>query len=194
MIQEFKNILSVDECNELIYMSKDKLFEATTLGTKIKDYRVAENTWLFEKTNLNEKIKNIVSEKTGLPIDYQEGIHIVKYNVGGEYKEHHDFFPPNTDYYHSQIKKGGQRIYSCLFYLNDDFLGGETHFPKVNYKVKPKLGKLVIWKNLNDDLSINSNSLHAGLPVTSGEKWICIIWVRERKITEEIIKEEKNLI
>jgi prolyl 4-hydroxylase len=43
------------------------------------------------------------------------------------------------------------------------------------------VGKLVIWKNLNDDLSLNYNSLHAGLPVIRGEKWICIVWVRENK-------------
>lgn len=181
MIQEFKNVLSVDECNELIQMSKDKLFEATTLGENVKNYRTANNTWLFEKTDLTDKIKNIVSEKTNLPIENQEQIHIVNYNVGGEYKEHHDFFHPNTDYFESQIKRGGQRIYSCLFYLNDDFIGGETDFPKMNYKVKPQLGKLVIWKNLNDNFSINYNSLHAGLPVISGEKWICIVWVRENK-------------
>lgn len=181
MLQEFKNILCINECNELISISKDKLFSATTLGTKIKDYRTAENTWLFEKTELNDKIKTIVSEKTGLPIENQEQIHIVKYNIGGEYKEHHDFFHPNTDYFESQIQRGGQRIYSCLFYLNDDFKGGETHFPKINQKIKPELGKLVIWKNLNDDLTINPNSLHAGLPVIKGEKWICIVWVRENK-------------
>lgn len=181
MIQEFKNLLSVDECNELIQMSKDKLFEATTLGENVKDYRTANNTWLFEKTDLTDKIKNIVLEKTNLPIENQEQIHIVKYNVGGEYKEHHDFFHPNTDYFESQIQRGGQRVYSCLFYLNDDFIGGETDFPKMNCIIKPELGKLVIWKNLNDDLSINYNSLHAGLPVISGEKWICIVWVRENK-------------
>jgi prolyl 4-hydroxylase len=181
MIHEFKNILSVDECNELIQLSKNKLTEATTLGTQIKDYRTAETTWLFEKTELTDRIKTIVSEKTNLPIENQEQIHIVKYNIGGEYKEHHDFFHPDTDYYNTHIERGGQRVYSCLFYLNDDFEGGDTTFPKMKYVVNPALGKLVIWKNLNDDLSINPDSLHAGLPVIKGEKWICIIWVRENK-------------
>jgi prolyl 4-hydroxylase len=181
MIQEFKNVLSVDECDELIQMSKDKLFSATVLGEQIKDYRTAETLWLFEKTDLTDKIKNIVSEKTNLPIENQEQIHIVKYNVGGEYKQHHDFFHPNTDYFESHIQRGGQRVYSCIFYLNDYFLGGETNFPKIEYKVNPKIGKLVVWKNLNDDMSLNYNSLHAGLPVISGEKWICIVWVRENK-------------
>ena len=194
MIDEFKNILTIDECNELIDVSKDKLSEATTLGIVIKDYRTAEGTWLFEKTELNDRIKTIISKKTGLPIEHQEAIHIVRYKVGGEYKEHHDFFHPNTDYFESETQKGGQRVYSCLFYLNDNFEGGETAFTKINYMVKPELGKLVIWKNLNYDLSINLNSLHAGLPVTKGEKWICIIWVREGQSTEPVIKKQKTLI
>ncbi len=179
MLDEYLNILNKDECSELITLSSNKLFGATTLGAYIKEYRTAENTWLFETTELTEKIKKIVSEKTKLPIENQEQIHIVKYNVGGEYKEHHDFFHPNTDYYDSQIKRGGQRIYSCLFYLNDNFKGGETDFPKINYRTTPQLGKLVVWKNLNDDNTLNYDSLHAGLPVVEGEKWICIIWVRE---------------
>lgn len=194
MIQEFKNILSVDECDELIKLSKDKLFNATTLGTQIKDYRIAENTWLFEQNILTNKIKKIVKEKTNLSLQNQEQIHIVKYNLSGEYKEHHDFFHPNTSYYENHTKNGGQRIYSCLFYLNDNFEGGETFFPKINYKVKPEIGKLVIWKNLNDDFTINYNSLHAGLPVTNGEKWICIIWVRENMIYEPEIKIQKTFI
>lgn len=181
MISEFKNVISINECNELIELSKNKLTHANTLGENIKDYRTADNTWLFEKTDLTEKIQNIVSEKTNLPIENQEVIHIVKYNIGGEYKEHHDFFHPNTDYFEENIQRGGQRIYSCLFYLNDNFMGGETDFPKVNHKVKPEVGKLVMWKNLNDDLSLNYNSLHAGLPIIEGEKWICIVWVRENK-------------
>jgi prolyl 4-hydroxylase len=85
-------------------------------------------------------------------------------------------------------------MYSCLFYLNDDFDGGETDFPKVNYRVDPQIGKLVIWKNLNDDLSVNYNSLHAGLPVISGEKWICIVWVRENNFNKNTIKQQKSII
>jgi prolyl 4-hydroxylase len=182
MIKEYKNILSIDECNELISISKSKLIDASILGVQLKNYRTAQNMWIYKITDLTEKIKNIICEKTGFPIENQEAIHIVKYNIGGEYKEHHDFFHPNTDYYEPQMKIGGQRVYSCLFYLNDDFEGGETEFPKVQYVVKPELGKLIIWKNLHDDMSIDINTLHAGLPVITGEKWICVVWVRERKL------------
>lgn len=181
MIREYKNILSIDECNELIEMSKSTMVDATTLGENIKNYRTAQNNWVSDETLLTVKIKKIILEKTGLPIENQERIHIVKYDVGGEYKEHQDFFHPDTSYYETQMTRGGQRIYSCLFYLNDDFEGGETYFPQIDYTVKPKIGKIVIWDNLNKDGTLNFKSLHAGLPVISNQKWICIVWVREQK-------------
>jgi prolyl 4-hydroxylase len=137
--------------------------------------------WLREKSDLSDKIKKLVVEKTNLPLENQEAIHIVKYEIGGQYKLHHDFFHPNTDYYESCIKQGGQRAYSCLIYLNDNFTGGETDFPKVNKTVIPELGKLIVWDNLKEDGSLDYDSFHAGLPVIEGQKWICIVWVRENK-------------
>lgn len=181
MIKEYANILNIDECKALIEISKPFMLDATILGAKIKNYRTAQNAWINDESELTSKIKKIISKKTGLAIENQEKIHIVKYDVGGEYKEHQDFFHPNTNYYETQMIRGGQRMYSCLFYLNDEFEGGETHFSKIEHTVKPEIGKLVVWDNLNPDGSLNFDSLHAGLPVISGEKWICIIWVREQK-------------
>lgn len=181
MIKIIDNILTLEECNELINQAEKKLVTANVLGENRKGYRTAHNCWLFENTDLIIKIKNIIKLETNLEIDNQEKIHIVKYDVGGEYKEHHDFFHPNTDYYDNVIKIAGQRIYSCLFYLNDDFNGGETDFPIKKIKVTPKVGRLLIWKNVKDDSSLDYDSLHSGLPIISGTKWIAIIWVRENK-------------
>jgi hypothetical protein len=63
--------------------------------------------------------------------------------------------------------------------LNDDFTGGETEFPKKDTSVTPQTGRLLIWRNLNEDGTLDYDSLHAGLPVLSGEKNIAIVWVRE---------------
>ena len=182
MIKEYNNILTKEECNDLIAMSGDILSPAGVLGQQINNFRTADNTWINETNDLIFKIKEIVSTETGLPVENQELPHIVRYKVGGEYKPHHDFFHKHTDYYEAVTKAGGQRAFSCLFYLNDDFKGGETEFPKKQYKVIPETGKLVIWKNLKQDGEVEHDSLHAGLPVEEGEKWICIIWVRENNI------------
>lgn len=181
MVKETSGVLTVDECKDLIAMSSSILTPAAVLGQQIDNYRTADNCWINERNDLIFKIKEIISTETGLPVENQELPHIVRYKVGGEYKPHNDFFHKNTDYYDDVIKRGGQRVFSCIFYLNDGFKGGETDFPKVKYKIKPELGKLVVWKNLHEDGEPNHNSLHAGLPVIEGEKWICIIWVREKK-------------
>ena len=181
MIKILDNILTKEECLELIDLTKDSFEPSTTLGKSIEGYRTAQNTWLYDQTLLTDKIKDIIVKETNLPIENQENIHVVKYNIGEQYKDHHDFFHPGENYYDGEISRGGQRVYSCLIYLNDDFTGGETYFPKKNITVTPKLGKMVIWRNLKEDNSLDYDSLHAGLPVISNEKFICIVWVRENK-------------
>lgn len=184
VIKEIPNVLNKQECEDLIAMSDGILSPAAVLGQQIDNYRTADNCWINEKNDLIFKIKEIISTETGLPVENQELPHIVKYNVGGEYKTHHDFFHENTDYYEAVTKRGGQRIFSCIFYLNEGFKGGETDFPKLNRNIKPELGKLLVWKNLHDNGEPNRDSLHAGLPVIEGTKWICIIWVREKQFQQ----------
>lgn len=194
MIKILDNILTPIECGELIELGSTKLIKSSTLGEQIDNYRKADNSWIFEDTDLTIKIKNIIKKETEYDIDNQEKIHIVKYDIGGEYKQHHDFFHPDTTYYKDVIRFGGQRVYSCLFYLNDDFEGGETEFVNKNIKINPKTGRLLIWKNIKEDGSLDYDSFHAGLPVISGTKWIAIVWVREAPFGKKIIKKEVNPI
>lgn len=188
MIQEIENVLTLNECNALINFQKNSLKKLTVSGSDNKDnYRFGYGTWIynpvFDENNndINQKLKIIASEKTNLPIENQESVHIVSYPVGGEYKRHHDFFHKSNPEYNNFIKRGGQRSFSLLFYLNENFEGGETKFIKNDLIIKPKTGKLLIWSNLLENGDLDYDSEHAGLPVASGEKWIAIIWVRQGK-------------
>lgn len=180
MIKTIENVLNNDECLEIIQEAKKYLTKMNVLGAKNDNYRVANGTWINQPDYLIQKIRNLIIKETGLPIENQEGFHVVNYEIGGEYKTHHDFFHPNTNYFESQISRGGQRAYSCLIYLNDNFTGGETDFPKKDIKISPQTGKMVIWSNIENG-KLDHDSLHAGLPVITGEKWISVIWVRENK-------------
>ena len=126
------------------------------------------------------KIREVIAKVTKVPIENQEAMSIIRYNVGGEFKAHHDCFSPAADYYKTVIAQGGQRIKTCLIYLNEDFEGGETDFPNIPYKVKPKTGKLAMFNSIDDNGGIIPQSLHAGLPVTKGVKYLATIWIRER--------------
>ena len=191
LIAEFHQVLTVSECKFLINHVKDNLQTLTVIGSNAGKYRNGDGTWIYndlimpDGTNITSKIKGIVEEWTGLPKENQENIHIVHYGVGGEYKEHHDFFHANGSDYYQHIKNAGQRIYTCLFYLNDDFQGGDTRFVKKNMNIKPATGKLLVWSNMKDDgMFLDYDSLHAGLPVISGEKWIALVWVRQSKFSK----------
>lgn len=110
-----------------------------------------------------------------------EGWQFIKYDVGGEYLPHYDY---DVDL-NNRLNKirlaisGGLRLKSIIIYLNDDFEGGETAFTKLDLKIKPETGKLLIWKNIHKNRKINLDTLHAGLPVTKGTKYVLITWLRE---------------
>jgi prolyl 4-hydroxylase len=194
-ITEIYNFLSNEECDFLIQRAQRDLKEMSVLGAGEKphsDYRVAQGTWIPDGEDCAKDFRKKISEVTNLPAENMESLHIVKYDVGGEYKVHQDFFHPNTDYYDVEVAKGGQRIISVLIYLNDDFKGGETDFPKWGRTIKPEKNKLVIWKNVKDNGELEYDSLHAGLPVIEGTKYIGIIWIRKDIFTNSPVAPKLN--
>ena len=179
LVKEYPHLINKSFCDTIINIASQRLEEAQTVGVEIEGYRVAENCWLGDIYEPElEWIKDFISKVTEVPIENQEAIHIVKYNVGGEYQEHHDWFDEDDETHKLEIGPSGNRTHSFLIYLNDDFEGGETEFPTLEKTIVPELGKGVMWLNKLDGECLQE-SLHAGLPVTKGEKWILIVWVRE---------------
>ena len=167
MIKEIPNYLTEQECIMLIGLGESgELNLGRVVSNKNLGYRKARVTWLKTYSPLIDRIKNDVAELTGYPVENQEDFHFVKYNIGGEYKTHMD---------------GEERPKTILVYLNNGFTGGETEFPKINTIIKPETGKLVIWDNITEDGLVDPNSLHAGLPVILGTKYIGVIWIRGEK-------------
>jgi prolyl 4-hydroxylase len=182
-ILELKNLLSKEECEALIKKYDLELQKLKVVGqteSVESKGRIANGTWIkTEEDKVIQKLKNIVSSITGLPIENQEAPHFIKYDVGGEYKHHFDYFNPNAESSKSHLVRGGQRVFSSILYLNEDFEGGETDFPKYELRVKPTIGTLFNWRNLKVNGELNEKSNHAGLPVISGTKYIIVIWTRE---------------
>jgi len=175
---EIENFIGSEEAEEMLSIANNSLKPMLVLGeNKPTHHRVANGTWIPDHvSNAAISVKHKISKLVNTSPDNFEQLHIVKYEVGGEYKAHLDYFKDEK-----HITKEGQRVYSALFYLNDDFDGGETDFPKINFRAIPKKNKLLIWRNLNTNKKIIEASLHAGLPVTKGVKYIGIFWIRENK-------------
>lgn len=209
---EIDNVLTNDECNILINNAKNNLSRSTVMSFNNNKYidavdssRTSEHTWLnkneYKKITIKiEKLINLFLDN--ITSEQFEDIQIARYKPKQEYKEHYDICHP-TQAYPEHInaciedyrKYNSVRYLTLILYLNDNFDGGETYFPYLNKKIKPKKGKALIFLNCNPNnntiknglCDVISNSKHAGLPVINNnkkenEKWIANIWVRTKKI------------
>ena len=180
VVWDVENFITNEEAQEILRVAKNKFEEVTVLGEPVAGYRVAQGAWISdEESAVVSSIKHKISNLVNLPKENFEQFHVVRYDVGGQYKTHHDYFYLPRD--EEAFSQGGQRVFSALFYLNDDFEGGETDFPKINYRVVPQKNKLLLWRNVDESKKVIEDSLHAGLPVMSGVKYIGIFWIREKK-------------
>jgi hypothetical protein len=106
---------------------------------------------------------------------------ILHYAPGEEIRDHYDFVDPNiSDDYPAEIARNGQRVVTFIVYLNDDYDGGETAFPRLGFEHKGRRGGGIYFVNALPDLSPDMRMLHAGRPTTRGEKWIVTQFIRDR--------------
>ena len=103
-----------------------------------------------------------------------------RYEVGQCFKEHSDFFYVDQPYWAEYEPHGGQRTWTAMIYLNEPEAGGATRFKLLDFEVEPKLGRILIWNNMALDGSPNPWTLHEGMPVERGSKYIVTKWYRER--------------
>ena len=118
----------------------------------------------------------------GLPIANMEGPTVLHYTVGQEITNHFDFLNPKIPNYQDEIERRGERIITFLVYLNDDFGGGETDFPRAGVRHKGRRREGLLFTNALPSGSPDLRMVHAGMPPTSGEKWIVSQFIRNRSV------------
>lgn len=183
-ILHLDNVLSMEECDELIHHSVDRLqpshvIDADSGEVKAAPGRTSKGMYFSLGENaLVSKIEQRIAELTNYPVETGEGLQVLNYKVGEEYKSHFDYFPT------SQVKpeQGGQRIGTVLIYLNDVPAGGETVFPKAGVSIVPKKGSAVYFHYCNSKGQVDRLSLHTSIPVATGEKWVATKWIRQWNI------------
>ncbi|MED4402678.1 2OG-Fe(II) oxygenase [Metabacillus fastidiosus] len=171
------NVLSDEECDELIRLSKDKMNRSKIGAThEVNEIRTSSSMYFQENENdIITKIEKRISSIMNIPIEHGEGIQILKYTPGQEYKAHFDFFTSSSK------AITNNRISTIVMYLNDVEHGGETFFPKLNFSVSPQKGMAVYFEYFYNDQNINELTLHGGAPVITGEKWVATQWMRRQK-------------
>ncbi|CAG9622451.1 2OG-Fe(II) oxygenase [Sutcliffiella rhizosphaerae] len=171
------NVLSDEECDQLIDLSMDRLNRSKT-GNKreVGDLRTSTSMFFHDGENkLVAKIEKRVSEIMGIPIEHGEGLQILNYKIGQEYKAHYDYFTS------ANRPVSNPRVSTLVMYLNDVEEGGETYFPKLNFSVSAKKGMAVYFEYFYDDHHLNELTLHGGAPIVKGDKWAATQWMRRKK-------------
>lgn len=182
----FGGLLSDEECDELIELSRRKLTRSTVVDAATGEYqphpdRTSSGTHFDRGENeLIRRIERRIAELIGLPVERGEPIQILHYMPGAEYKPHFDFFDPAYPGNEKVLAMGGQRVATLVMYLNDVAAGGSTVFPEVGLDVLPRKGNAVYFAYTTEDGQLDRRTLHGGTPVAEGEKWIATKWLRQR--------------
>lgn len=174
------DVLSYEECEQLIAFSQSRLNRSTIIGGSVQDFRTSEGAFLKRGENaLISRIERRISEIMNMPTDYGEELQIVNYKPGQEYKPHFDYVRSTDENAQMIIKKNGQRVSTLIVYLNDVEEGGTTTFPSVGLTIFPQRGSAVYFEYCNSSGQLDPLTLHSGDPVIRGEKWIVTQWMRE---------------
>lgn len=183
----FRGFARAEECRWLIDRMRPRLrrarvYDKTTGEAVEKDYRnnSAAEMPLQDMDVVTALVRARISTATRLPEFIFEIPQIMHYQVGEEFKPHHDFLDPNEPGFAIDYGRRGQRMGTFLIFLNEDFEGGETEFPKAGLSVRGRTGDALFFANVTRDGKPDPLTLHAGRPPTSGEKWILSQWIRER--------------
>jgi len=177
--------LSDAECDQIVALAKPRMARSETVdnitgGSEVNVARTSRGMF-FERgeTGVIDRVEKRIAALLDWPVQNGEGLQVLHYQPGAEYKPHYDYFDPVHPGSAPILKRGGQRVGTVLMYLNTPRKGGGTTFPDVGFEVAPIKGNAVFFSY--DRAHVNTKSLHGGAPVIQGEKWVATKWLRERE-------------
>ncbi len=181
----FSNLLGAAECEALIDAAKPRLLRSRTIDTQtgseaLNRSRTSDGMFFTRFENaIVQRVELRVARLLRWPVQNFEGMQVLRYRPGAQYKPHYDYFDPGEPATPALLARGGQRVATLIMYLQAPERGGATVFPDAAISVSPRRGSAVFFSYA--DANPDSLSLHGGTPVEAGEKWIATLWLRERK-------------
>ena len=179
----FGGFLTHAECDALVELARQRLARSETVvnatgGSEVNDARTSEGMFFSRGENeLCRRIEARIAALVNWPVENGEGLQVLRYRPGAEYKAHHDYFDPTQPGSSTILARGGQRVGTLVMYLDTPERGGATGFPDAGLDVAPIKGNAVFFAYERPDPSMLT--LHSGSPVIAGEKWVATKWMRE---------------
>jgi prolyl 4-hydroxylase len=183
----FGDLLSDEECEALIAAARLRLARSLTVETQTGGEALnvdRTSDGMFFERGENPVVAGLERRLATLlqwPLEYGEGLQILRYSPGAQYRPHYDYFDPGEPGTPTILRRGGQRVATLVMYLQEPEQGGGTTFPDVGLEVAPKRGTGVFFSYDRPDPA--TRTLHGGAPVLAGEKWVATKWLREREFT-----------
>ena len=174
-------------CDYLIQRARPKLVPARVNaadGSGLKRDPMRTNTGavfsLLETDVIMQLVRARIAAAAGAKRETLEPFEILHYAVGETFRRHVDFFHPQLPTFAEEMRSRGQRVKTCLVYLNEDFDGGETEFPELAVKFRGAKGEALLFDNVQRNGAGDMSTIHTGLPPTRGEKWLLSQWMRSK--------------
>lgn len=185
-ITVIENLITPAECDWIVEHAKPVLQRALVYdktdgsGVSSQIRTNSDMRFSFPDTDLvlmftGRKICDLV----GCHFLEQEDPSVLHYRPGQQFRAHFDFLDPSIPAYAKQLPLTGQRFWTLLIYLNEDYEGGETDFPRLNFRYKGRKGDALLFRNVDAEGKPDRRTLHAGLPPLSGEKWVFSQWIHQ---------------
>ncbi|RRD68612.1 2-oxoglutarate-dependent dioxygenase [Comamonadaceae bacterium OH2310_COT-174] len=178
-------VLDAHECQQLIELAQPRMKRSMTVdnnsgGDELNADRTSEGMF-FERGEhpVVAALEARIARLLDWPLENGEGLQVLRYGPGAEYKPHYDYFELGQPSTATLLRRGGQRVATFLVYLNTPPEGGGTTFPNAGLEITAQQGMAVFFSY--DKPHPSTLSLHGGAPVISGEKWVATKWLRERE-------------
>lgn len=181
----FGQLLTDTECDELVALARPRLARSETVdtdtgGSEVNIARTSDGMFFGRgETPLIARIERRIAALLRWPAERGEGLQVLRYRPGAEYRPHHDYFDPERPGTAAVLQRGGQRVGTLIVYLAAPAAGGATSFPDIGLDVAPVKGQAVFFSYERPHAS--TLTLHGGAPVLAGEKWVATKWLRERR-------------
>jgi prolyl 4-hydroxylase len=188
----FEDFLEPLEIEQLVLAAQSKLKQALVSASKSgveSPGRTGSNCWIPHGYNaVIENLSLRVAEVVGLPLENAESLQVVHYKETQQYAPHFDAWDAGTERGQRCMSHGGQRLVTCLMYLNEPDEGGGTSFPNLDMEIRARRGRMVLFHNCHHGSIVrHPHSLHGGMPVLAGEKWACNFWFREKRYQKAVV-------
>jgi prolyl 4-hydroxylase len=176
-----RNFLDEEICAALIARIDERRRPSTIADdVGIANFRTSETCDLDWRDPVIAQVDSRIADLLGLDLSASEPIQGQRYAAGQEFKAHTDTFEPGGYDYYVHTAETGQRSWTAMVYLNEPESGGATRFKAIGKTIQPETGKLVAWDNLLADGTPNPATLHQGMKVRRGTKYIITKWFRQR--------------